>query len=173
MLQLLAIRAPQHQEIKIKQRPCYVSSLRTLSNTSHFAQLRQPELRWAPLREAHPTTAGGQGQGRRGGYIPSSGRGEYFPFLCFLLNFWTYGQWEWSLLGHAPVKIKSIKETLFSFLLHINIRVLQNDQKFSKLSKLFTPHLYHPNDHPRLFKYHQDAFSRPRVRVAIFAEIAY
>ena len=52
-------------------------------------------------------------------------------------------------------------------------RVLQNNQKISKLSKLFTPHLYHPNDHPRLFKYHQDAFSRPRVRVAIFAEIAY
>ena len=53
------------------------------------------------------------------------------------------------------------------------IRVLQNNQKFSKISKLFTPHLDHPNDHPRQFKYHQDAFSRPRVRVANIAEIAY
>ena len=47
--------------------------------------------------------------------------------------------------------------------------LVQNTEKFSKLNVNFTPHFYHPNDHPRLFRYPLQASSTPRVRCPIFA----
>ena len=48
-------------------------------------------------------------------------------------------------------------------------RVVQNTEKFTKFNEHFTPHFYHPNDHPRLFRYPLQASSTSRARCPIFA----